>query len=203
MTLKIGLTGGIACGKTVVSNFFAELGVPVLDTDIISREVTAPGAALLAPLAARFGQEILQPDGSLNRRALRLKVFGNAQALADLNALVHPAILNKLAADFARVHAPYALLVIPLLFEQKLESLIDRILVCDAPEELQLQRLIKRDHLSPDTARAMIKSQTSREYRRSRADDLIEADGRPMSEIRSAVINLHHNYLKIADSSKA
>lgn len=198
MTYKIGLTGGIACGKTVVSGFFAEQGVPVLDTDVISRKLTAPNSSLLPLLAIRFGQEILQPDGSLNRRALRLKVFGDPAALADLNRLMHPAILNQLAFDFAKIEAPYALIVIPLLFELKLEYLVQRILVCDAPREVQFTRLITRDGISEEVALAMLNSQASREYRRAHADDLLETDGKPLPETRAAVINLHRKYLKIA-----
>ena len=163
--LRIGLTGGIACGKTVISDTFKELGVPVIDTDIISREVTTKNSQVLSELVNTFGKNILNADGSLDRRALRLIVFNDktGSALKILNNIMHPAIINRLQELYLKQTFPYVIFVVPLLFEHKLEYLCDRILVCDASEEVQLQRLTLRDNIDINTAKAMLKSQVNRE----------------------------------------
>ena len=196
-TKCVVVTGGIACGKTVVTNFFKELGVEIYDTDIISREVTAKGQPLLSDLAQRFGTDILDAQGELNRRALRLKVFNNQEALNALNALTHPAIMNELRHRIDASLAPYVLAVIPLFFEGHHQNIADRVLVIDVNEQTQLQRLIKRDGMDEDTARKMVASQVPRSFRRSHADDLIETDDGNLDEIREAVIKLHKLYLTL------
>lgn len=196
--LRIAVTGGIACGKTVVTDFFKELGVPVFDTDIISRELQAAGSPLLKKLAERFGRGILNPDGSLNRRALRLLVFSDDRALADLNALTHPAIMDELSRRVNSCDAPYALMVIPLFFEGTHQDIADRVLVIDVNEETQLKRLMARDGVTEEVARSMIASQVSRATRRERADDLIDTSGGVLADIRAAVVKLHDNYIAIS-----
>lgn len=200
--LTIVLTGGIACGKTTISDNFRKLGVPVFDTDIISREVTAKGQPLLNELAKCFGDEIITAEGELNRRALRLKVFGNDKALADLNALTHPAIMNELRRRINECDAPYAIAVIPLFFEGNNQDIADRVLVADVNKETQLDRLIERDHIDKKIARNMVASQISREYRRDHADDLIETDHTTLEEIREAVIKLHRFYMTLNNTKK-
>ena len=198
---RIGLTGGIACGKTVVSRAFADLGVPVIDTDELSREVVERGSPLLARLAEAFGEDILRGDGTLDRRALRLKVFSGErreELLPRLNALMHPAIIEALQARYRAVSFPYVVIVIPLLFEHHLEGLCDRVLVVDAREQTQLARLTERDGIDPETAASMIASQVSRACRRGRADDLIESDRLSIEETRQTVIKLHGQYLDLA-----
>ncbi len=201
--LRIGLTGGIACGKTVISDTFKELGVPVIDTDIISREVTTPNSQALSELVKTFSKNILNDDGSLNRRALRLIVFNDktGEALKRLNNIMHPAIINRLQELYLKQTFPYVVFVVPLLFEHNLEYLCDRILVCDASEEVQLQRLTLRDNIDINTAKAMLKSQVSRETRRQKAHDLIESDTMSIEKMRQTVIKLHEKYLNLAKQS--
>lgn len=201
--LRIGLTGGIACGKTVISDTFKELGVPVIDTDIISREVTTPNSQALSELVKTFSKNILNDDGSLNRRALRLIVFNDktGEALKRLNNIMHPAIINRLQELYLKQTFPYVVFVVPLLFEHNLEYLCDRILVCDASEEVQLQRLTLRDNIDINTAKAMLKSQVSRETRRQKAHDLIESDTMSIEKMHQTVIKLHEKYLNLAKQS--
>lgn len=201
--LRIGLTGGIACGKTVISDTFKELGVPVIDTDIISREVTTKNSQVLSELVNTFGKNILNADGSLDRRTLRLIVFNDktGSALKILNNIMHPAIINRLQELYLKQTFPYVIFVVPLLFEHKLEYLCDRILVCDASEEVQLQRLTLRDNIDINTAKAMLKSQVNRETRRQKAHDLIESDTMSIEKMRQTVIKLHEKYLNLAKQS--
>lgn len=201
--LRIGLTGGIACGKTVISDTFKELGVPVIDTDIISREVTMPNSQALSDLTKVFSKDILNADGSLNRRSLRMIVFNDktGTALKKLNEILHPAIINRLQELYLQQNYPYVVFVVPLLFEHKLEYLCDRILVCDASEEVQLQRLTSRDNIDTNTAIAMLKSQVNRDERRQKAHDLIESDTMSIEKMRQTVIKLHEKYLNLAKQS--
>lgn len=196
-TKCVVVTGGIACGKTVVTNFFKELGVKIFDTDIISREVTAKGQPLLIQLTQKFGTEIITKDGELNRRALRLKVFNNQKALEDLNALTHPAIMEELRHRIEDANESYVLAVIPLFFEGHNQDIADRVLVIDVNEQTQLQRLIKRDGIDEAVAKKMIASQVPRAIRRAKADDLIETDDGNLDEIREAVIKLNQLYLTL------
>ncbi len=196
-TLSIVLTGGIACGKTAISDNFKKLEVPVFDTDVISRELTAKAQPLLIELEKTFGADIINSNGELNRRSLRLKVFGDDKALAKLNQITHPAIMNELRHRINECQAPYAIAVIPLFFEGKNQDIADRVLVADVNEHTQLQRLMQRDNIDEQTARNMIASQVSRQYRREHADDLIETDHTTLEEIGEAVIKLHRFYLTL------
>lgn len=201
-TLCIVLTGGIACGKTAISDNFKKLSVPVFDTDVISRELTAQGQPLLTSLKEHFGADIISASGELDRRALRLKVFGDEKALSELNQITHPAIMNELRYRIGECNAPYAIAVIPLFFEGKNQDIADRVLVADVNEQTQLQRLIQRDHIDEKTALNMIASQVSRSYRREHADDLIETDHTTLEEIKEAVIKLHSFYLTLNKNKK-
>ncbi len=201
-TFSIVLTGGIACGKTAISDNFRKLQVPVFDTDVISRELTGKGQPLLLKLKKTFGEDVISPSGELDRRALRLKVFGNEQALAKLNMITHPAIMNELRRRIKECSAPYAISVIPLFFEGQNQDIADRVLVADVNEQTQLQRLIERDHIDEKTAMNMIASQVSRKYRRDHADDLIETDHTTLDEIKEAVIKLHSFYLTLNKNKK-
>ncbi len=201
-TFSIVLTGGIACGKTAISDNFKKLQVPVFDTDVISRELTGKDQPLLLKLKKTFGEDIISPSGELDRRALRLKVFGNEKALATLNMITHPAIMNELRRRIKECSAPYAISVIPLFFEGQNQDIADRVLVADVNEQTQLQRLIERDHIDEKTAMNMIASQVSRKYRRDHADDLIETDHTTLDEIKEAVIKLHSFYLTLNKNKK-
>lgn len=201
--LRIGLTGGIACGKTVISDTFKELGVPIIDTDVISREVVMPKMPALNQLKAAFGEEIITVTGELDRRALRLLVFSDKSGakLKILNDIMHPAIIGRLQELYLQQSYPYVVFVVPLLFEHKLEYLCDRILVCDAKEEVQLERLTVRDKIDLNTAKAMLKSQVSRAERRQKAHDLIESDLLTIEKMRQSVVKLHEKYLYLAKQS--
>ena len=194
---RIGLTGGIASGKSTAAKFFGALGVPILDSDQIARDVVEPGQPPLERLVERFGPAILTPDGHLDRPKLRDIVFSDPKARADLEALTHPAIGAALEARSAAAGGPYQVLVIPLLIEKNLASHVDRVLVIDCPEELQLRRLRDRDGSTPEQARAILDAQVSRAARLKAADDVITNDA-DMSAVRAQVEALHARYLELA-----
>lgn len=177
----IALTGGIASGKTAVSDRFAALGVPVVDTDLLAREVVAPGTPGLAEVAGTFGVELLDEHGALDRRALRERIFSDADARRRLEAILHPRIEQAARQAIDRAGSDprvrYVVLVVPLLVETGLFEDADRVLVVDVPEALQLERLTVRDGLSTDQARAALSAQASREKRLAIADDVIENTG--------------------------
>jgi len=195
---RIGLTGGIASGKTTVANLFAALGVPVIDTDQISRDVTAPGSPLLAKLCEVFGPDLLTADGALDRKALRARVFGNTPeataARRQLEALTHPAIRAEMEARSARAGGPYQILAIPLLVEGGSRSRVDRVLVVDTDEASQIRRLQARDGSTLDEARAMLAAQADRSARLAAADDVIRNDG-DIGALAEQVERLHAAYL--------
>ena len=198
--LRIGLTGGIASGKSTVADLFAALEVPVIDTDKIAREVVEPGQPPLEKLVERFGAGILTPDGHLDRPKLREIVFSDPRARADLEALTHPAIGSAVQARAAVAGGPYQILVIPLLVEKGYQKHLDRVLVVDCPEALQLQRLQARDGTSPTQARAILEAQASRAARLKAADDMIRNES-DVAALRQQVQALHHRYLQLAQKS--
>ncbi len=198
--LRIGLTGGIASGKSTVAGLFAALEVPVIDTDQIAREVVEPGQPPLEKLVERFGAGILTPDGHLDRPKLREIVFSDPKARADLEALTHPAIGSAVQARAAVAGGPYQILVIPLLVEKGYQKHLDRVLVVDCPEALQLQRLQARDGTSPVQARAILEAQASRAARLKAADDMIRNES-DVAALRQQVQALHHRYLQLAQKS--
>ena len=195
--LRIGLTGGIASGKTTAARRFAELGVPVIDADEVARALVAPGEPALTEVARRFGAAVLTPAGELDRRALRELVFADTAARRDLEAILHPRIKAEMAHRAAAVTGPYLLLVIPLLIEGGARDDLDRILVVDAAEEAQLARLAARDGGSPDQARAILGAQAARVERLARADDVLRNDG-DVKSLRDQVDRLHQRYLQLA-----
>ena len=196
--LRIGLTGGIASGKSAAAAVFAELGVPVIDSDVIAREIVAPGSAGLAAIRARFGEGVLQADGQLDRRALRAQVFADPAARLDLEALTHPLIRERMAAQSAAAAGPYQIHAIPLLVEGGAKRPgIDRVLVIDCPEEIQVARVMARDRVDEASARAVLAAQASRAQRLTAADDIIVND-RGLDALRDAVTALHRRYLESA-----
>ena len=194
---RIGLTGGIASGKSTAAKFFGALGIPILDSDQIARDVVEPGQPPLERLVKRFGPSILTADGHLDRPALRDIVFSDPMARADLEALTHPAIGAAMEARSAEAGGPYQVLVIPLLVEKNLSSHVDRVLVVDCDEELQVRRLRDRDGSTPEQAQAILGAQAPRAARLRAADDVItnEAD---MSAVQDQVTALHARYLELA-----
>ena len=196
-TFRVGLTGGIASGKSTAAKFFGALGVPILDSDQVARDVVEPGQPPLERLVERFGRKILTADGHLDRPALRDIVFSDPKARADLEALTHPAIGAAMEARSAAAGGPYQILVIPLLVEKNLASHVDRVLVVDCDEELQIRRLRDRDGSTPEQVPASLKAQAPRAARLKAADDVIRNDS-DMSAVRDQVAALHQRYLELA-----
>jgi dephospho-CoA kinase len=194
---RVGLTGGIASGKSTAAKFFGALGVPIIDTDQLARDVVEPGQPPLERLVERFGRSILTEDGHLDRPALRNIVFSDPKARADLEALTHPAIGAAVEARSATAGGPYQVLVIPLLVEKNLGSQLDRVLVVDCSEELQIRRLQARDGSTQEQARAILNAQASRSARVKAANDVITNEG-DMSTVRDQVATLHSTYLDLA-----
>lgn len=194
--LVIGLTGGIASGKSSVAEGFSRLGVPVIDTDAIAREVVAPGMPALNAIKARFGNSVLDATGQLNRRALRNLIFEDAQARADLEAITHPAIRDLALNRIAAADAKYVVLVVPLLIEKGWDRLVDRVLVIDAPESTQKARLMQRDGISAEKAQAIINSQADRSSRLTKADDVIHNDA-ALESLDNEILALHNKYLSL------
>jgi dephospho-CoA kinase len=199
---RVGLTGGIASGKSTAAKFFGALGVPILDSDQVAREVVEPGQPPLERLVERFGRGILTPDGHLDRPALRNIVFSDPRARADLENLTHPAICAALEARSAEAGGPYQILVIPLLVEKSLGAHVDRVLVVDCEEELQIRRLHARDGSTRAQAQAILNAQVSRNARLKAADDVIKNDA-DMSAVQNQVAALHARYLEFARAPRA
>ena len=201
-TFRVGLTGGIACGKSGIASLFAKLNVPVVDTDVIAREVVMPGTELLEKLSDRFGKSIIRADGSLDRRQLRCIAFDKSHPdnLKDLNALMAPAIEKETVRQVKEKSSPYVIICIPLLFEHHLEFMVDRILVVDVEPKLQLERLMLRDGIGRELALSMIASQVDRDTRIKKADDLIESDSSPLDKKGDLVLKLHNLYQQLANS---
>jgi dephospho-CoA kinase len=195
--LRIGLTGGIASGKSTVAREFAELGVPIIDADEISREVVEPGTSGLQAVVRRFGKDILAADGRLDRRRLRQIVFAQPAARRDLEELLHPLIRAQMQLRSDLLPGPYQIFVIPLLVETGLREGLDRILVVDTDEEAQVQRLMSRDQESALQARAILGAQAPRRQRLQAADDVITNTG-SLADLQQAVARLHAQYLSWA-----
>ncbi len=198
---RVGLTGGIASGKSTAAKFFGALGVPILDSDQIARDVVEPGQPPLGQLVERFGPSILTPDGHLDRPALREIVFSDPRARADLEALTHPAIGAAMEARSAAAGGPYQILVIPLLVEKNLSAHVDRVLVVDCEEQLQLKRLRAREGSTLEQARAILNAQVPRAARLKAANDVIHNDT-DMNAVREQVAALHARYLDLAQQPR-
>ncbi|WP_338884728.1 dephospho-CoA kinase [Xenorhabdus sp. TH1] len=199
MTYIVALTGGIGSGKTTISNVFSSLGVPLVDADIIAREVVAPGTPALQAIIAHFGVDILLPDGSLNRAMLRQKIFAAPEEKQWLNALLHPLIQIETQRQLNQVTAPYVIWVVPLLIENNLMHLADRVLVVDIPVEVQITRTMARDGINREQVENILAAQASRQDRLEKADDVI-VNHNSEQDITSRVAELHQQYLKQAKS---
>ena len=194
---RVALTGGIASGKSTVADLFAALGVPVIDTDVIAREVVEPGRPALTQVIETFGSEVLGSDGRLDRRRLRERIFADADAKRRLEAILHPAIRAEMERQSRAADGPYQVLVIPLLTEGKRRDHVDRVLLVDVPEELQIQRLVSRDGVSHEQAQASLNAQATRAERLAMADDIVRNTGRP-DDLRDRVAELHAKYRQLA-----
>lgn len=195
--LKVGLTGGIASGKSLIAGMFAKLGAELVDADQIAREVVAPDEPALEALRAAFGPAVMTARGELDRAALRKLIFADPDKRRALDGLLHPTIRERLLARLALVRRPYAIVAVPLLVETDFASLVDRIAVVDCPEPLQLERLMRRDGIPRPEAAAMIATQADRATRLRAAHDVIDNSG-DIELTRRQVVQLHHRYLELA-----
>ena len=195
--LWVGLTGGIASGKSTVADLFAKLGAAIIDTDFIAREVVMPGQPALAEIREEFGDSIMSADGTLDRAALRALVFADGRARRRLEAILHPRIQRATLRQTQQAGGDYQLIVVPLLAESPLKSYVDRILVVDCDEDTQIRRLLERDAETEEQARRILAAQSSREERLAIADDVINNDG-DLADTSAQVAVLHEIYLSLA-----
>jgi dephospho-CoA kinase len=198
----VGLTGGIGSGKTAVSDRFKAKGITVVDADVVAREVVEPGTAALASIAGHFGQDILRADGTLDRAALRTKVFQDDSERQWLERLLHPLIGESIFNQLAAATSPYAIFVSPLLIETSQRQLAQRILVVDVPVETQIARTMQRDNNDEAQVRAIVAAQATREQRLAHADDVIVND-QGLAHLDSEVERLHQQYLQMANGQGA
>jgi dephospho-CoA kinase len=198
----VGLTGGIGSGKSTVADVFASLGVPVIDTDVISRELTAPGGAALEAIRVAFGESVMQADGALDRAALRRRVFVDEAARHQLEAILHPLIRQRVEQILSQLAAArYAVLVVPLLVETgAYRDVLQRILVVDCPEATQISRVMARSGLARDEVLAILAAQATRAERLAVADDVI-LNTTSQADLRSAAASLHQRYLQLAPAA--
>lgn len=199
----IGVTGGIASGKSTVARAFARLGIPWVDADDVAREVVEPGEPALAEIAARFGKPVLNDDGSLNRRALREIVFADPAERRWLESVTHPRIRERLVERLEQLQAggaPYVLLVSPLLFESGQAAMVDRCLVIDVPEAVQIARTAARDDVDEAQARAIVAAQLPRAERLARADDVID-NGGDVAALDAQVQRLDQRYRRLSSAA--
>jgi dephospho-CoA kinase len=198
MIFCVGLTGGIGCGKSAAADLFAELGATVVDTDVISRELTSAGGEAVPAIEQAFGAEYVQADGSMDRTAMRNLVFGDAGAKGRLESILHPLIRAKARSLLEQAKSPYAILVVPLLIETgSYRDVVDRTLVVDCGEARQIERVKSRSGLAEDEVRAIIAAQIDRKRRLEHADDVLNNDS-DINALRLAVQRLHQRYLTMA-----
>ena len=200
MPMIIGLTGGIACGKTTVTDIFRKLGVAVIDADEISHELTGPGGKALPEIAVAFGRDVIDANG-MKRDLMRETVFADPKARRQLEEILHPMIKRAIFEALKTVQSPYVILSIPLLLESgRWADACKRILVVDVTEEEQINRLVYHRHLGEEQARAIMDTQISRDKRMAAADDLIDNSG-PIEELEEKVRGLHEFYLRLAENA--
>ncbi|WP_224652299.1 dephospho-CoA kinase [Pectobacterium versatile] len=200
MTYIVALTGGIGSGKSTVADEFAKLGATIVDADIIARQVVEPGKPALDAIRLRFGNAMLNTDGSLDRAALRQQIFSSPEEKQWLNNLLHPLIHQETQTQFQAASAPYILWVVPLLVENGLQQRAQRILVVDVDKDTQLARTLVRDSISRQQAENILAAQATREQRLAYADDIID-NSRCPNELAPQVAELHRQYLKLAAST--
>lgn len=195
----LGITGGIGSGKSVVCQLFVKLGIEAIDADQVARWIVAKGKPALEKIINHFGEEVLSPDGSLNRAALRRIIFNSAKQRFWLEQLLHPLIRNEICNFLANAASPYAILVSPLLLETNQHQLTNRILVIDVPEPVQIARSMQRDNVTEQQIKAIMQAQLSRKERLAKADDIIVND-QSIEYLQQQVTSLHQHYLQLCDS---
>lgn len=199
MSFKVGLTGGVASGKSTVSDLFQRLGVTVIDADLIARSLLDTGTSCYQQVIAHFGAEVLQHNGEINRAWLRSRIFSDSQAKQALENIIHPEVRRQLLAAADNCKTPYCLLSVPLLIEAQMLDLVDRILVVDVDEKTQLSRLLTRDGININEAHNMLENQCQRADRLSVADDIID-NSQSVSSLMPQVEQLHQRYLELAQN---
>lgn len=198
MTFVVGLTGGIASGKTTVANLFqGHFGIEIVDADVIAREVVEPGSEGLSKIVEHFGSDILSTDGSLDRSQLRSRIFENENEKLWLNDLLHPMIRQKMKQNLALVQSPYALLVVPLLVENNLQSMADTVLVVDVERDTQISRTMNRDGVAKAQVESILSSQASRDERLAHADHVVD-NNQADSDLLSQVTQLHQQFMSLS-----
>ena len=201
MTVVIGLTGGIGSGKTTVANLFGDYGIDLIDADIIARDVVAIGSRGLCRIIEKFGNSILLNDGNLDRSQLRAAIFSDPHLKNWLNQLLHPLIREQMLADIDRATSPYCLLIVPLMVENNLQTLTDRLLVVDVDQQTQIMRTQQRDNVSLEQINNILAAQASRQQRLDAADDIICNNGDNQA-LLTQVAQLHLHYLALARAAK-
>jgi dephospho-CoA kinase len=199
--LIIGLTGGIGCGKTTITNLFSELNVPVSDADLIAHQLVEPGQPALAEITQLFGPEVISKEGRLDRTTLRKLIFKEAKAKEQLENILHPLIFTEMNRWATQQESPYVIFSIPLLIETHQQKLVDRVLVIDLSEAQQISRVIERDHLSKEAVLKIISAQVPRFKRREVADDLI-LNSHSKEQLKKQVSILHQFYLKLSQECR-
>ncbi|MGZ8227199.1 MAG: dephospho-CoA kinase [Methylococcaceae bacterium] len=197
--LKIGLTGGIGCGKSTATDLFTKLGAPVIDADYIAHRLVEKGQPALNLIQQVFGAEILTPDGSLDRKSLRNIIFSDHVQKVKLESILHPLIYDAIKAEAKQIKEPYCIICIPLLFETGMIDIIDRILVIDCPVEVQIARVSRRDYLDAKSVQSILDNQVSRAFRIANADDLID-NSETDETLAEQIKKLHNLYLSISNS---
>lgn len=200
MTFIVGLTGGIGCGKSSASKFFSDLGIDVIDTDVIARKLTQSGGSAISMIQETFGDSFITSDGALDRNKMRDLIFSNSAARLKLEEILHPLILKETVLQIEQTRSPYTILVVPLLFETNdYSNIIQRTLIIDCDEQQQLSRTMARSHLSQQAVRTIMATQISRKIRLQKADDIIIND-QDIDYLRTQVLRLHHQYLSLSES---
>lgn len=197
--LVVGLTGGIGSGKSAVTAEFERLGVPVVDADIVAREVVMPGSDGLTEVVQAFGTDVLGADGMLDRKKLRLRVFDDDTQRKHLESILHPKIRDRIRHKLDAITTPYCILCVPLLVERQGYENVDRILVIDCSEELQITRVMARDNLTRSQVEAIMRTQATREQRLAVADDVID-NSRDLEALRAPIAKLHEKFTDIAEN---
>jgi dephospho-CoA kinase len=195
--LIIGITGGIGSGKTAASDYLGSRRITVVDADQVSRQVVEPGQPALEQIRAQFGDQVLQADGQLDRAALREIVFADPEQRRVLESITHPAIATEIQHQLERSDSPYSILVSPLLLETDQHQLVDRVLLVDVPESVQVERTARRDEVPGDQVRHIMAAQMDRQERRRKADDIVLNDG-SLADLHEQLDHLHQYYLELA-----
>ena len=196
----VGVTGGIGSGKTTVTDLFQEHGIAVVDADVIARHIMDPGSPALQAVRERFGSAALHADGSLNRAWLRARIFAEPEDKAWLNALTHPLIRDQILAQLKAAQSPYVILSAPLLVENRLTELCQRVLVVDVDEQTQIERTSARDDVDHHQVQAIMAAQATREQRLQAADNVIHNHG-DLTDLTPQVAQLHELYLGLAQAA--